>query len=78
MNPKDIQLTPIQKKRLTDLAAQKGVSWQRVLDEALNVPVTGASRAADRISGLFADEPELADAIVADAMAARESDLLRR
>jgi len=79
MNPQDIELTLEQKKRLAALAAQKGATWQQVLDEALNVPFNGdAAVGADGITGLFADEPELADAIADDAMATRESDPLRR
>jgi hypothetical protein len=50
---------------------------ERVVREFVGAPDAGARAASERMLGLFADEPELADAICEGAMRAREEHPLR-
>jgi hypothetical protein len=55
------------------LAAARQVSVEELLKEALSY-LDRPPAAADPITGMFADEPELLDQIVEEAMQARERD----
>jgi hypothetical protein len=57
------------------LAAARHVSVEELLKEALSH--LGVPPAADPVAGMFADDPELLDQIVEEAMQARERDPFR-
>jgi hypothetical protein len=57
--------------RLRRLAEARGVSVEDLLREAIR-RLPDISSADDRLMGLFADEPELLDQVVEEAMRARE------
>jgi len=67
--------------RAESLAKQRGCTLSELVTQLVVERGNGAHGPADdapSIVGLFADEPELLDAVVADAMRAREGDPWKR
>ncbi len=61
--------------RARQLAEVRGATVEAVLTDIITQGISGGTN--DRWLGMFADEPELLDEVVASTMAARERDKLR-
>ncbi len=69
-----LQLTPEQDARLRAEAEQRGMS---VEDYVLYRALSSGDAPHDSLTGLFADDPDMVDAVLADIMEARRTDVLR-
>jgi hypothetical protein len=76
---KEPHLSGEQQRHILDLAARLGLDPQDVLDQALDFSRVRRKRHGDprRIVGLFADQPELIDEVVAYAYRMRDQATLR-
>lgn len=73
----EIQLNERALARLKKIAEQKHVTIEKVLQDMIE-RLLEAQSSEDLVLGMFAQEPELMDDVVAEAMKARESDPLRQ
>jgi hypothetical protein len=73
----EIELNERALARLKKIAEQKDVTIEKVLQDMVERALESQA-AEDPILGMFAQEPELMDDVVAEAMKARESDPLRQ
>jgi hypothetical protein len=76
MNTIELQLTPGTLQRAQQIAAARQLSVEALIEEMLDSLGTAPS-STDTLLGLFSDEPELMDEVVADAMKTRENHSLR-
>jgi hypothetical protein len=72
----ELQLDEQTLEHARELAAARHVSVEELLKEALS-RLSAPLAEDDPITGMFADEPELLDRIVEEAMQARERDPFR-
>jgi hypothetical protein len=73
----EIELNDWALARLKKMAEERHVTVEKVLQEILQRSLESQAF-EDPILGMFAQEPELMDDVVAEAMKARESDPLRQ
>lgn len=71
----ELQLDDQVMERARRLAEAQGATVETVLTDIITRSIAGGTD--DRWLGMFADEPDLLDEVVASAFAARERDALR-